>query len=126
MRMIEKVARAGQLTSRQLEELEDYDKEYTRHFRTMASKPQAAMGAQRSGAVLGAMTGGTLANLIARGSKYTRRHKGIATALGVLGGALATGSAGMVAQKSKRQAAKMYPYEGESIKKLRASYQKKK
>lgn len=125
MIMIEKIARAGQLTSRELEHLEDYDRKSTKHFRSMASKPQSALAAQRSGAVLGATSGGTLANLLARGSKYTRRHKGIATALGVVGGALATGSAGMMAQKSKRQAAKMFPGEKESIKQLRASYKKK-
>ena len=118
-----KIARAGQLTPAQLNELEDYDKKSVKHFRSMASKPQAALAAQRSGAILGAMSGGTLANLLARGSKYTRRHKGIATALGVLGGGLATGGAGMMAQKSKRQAAKMFPYE-DSIGELRASYKK--
>ncbi len=109
MMMIEKVAK---LSKEELDELNEYDRKNVPRFRRMASRPQAALGSQRAQAALGAMSGGTLANLIARGSKYTRKYKGLATLAGVAGGAAAAGGAGMMAQKSKGEAAKMFPYEG--------------
>lgn len=108
MRTIEKLA---QLTRKELEESAKAEKEYTQQFRRAATRPQAALGAQRAQVLLGAMGGGTIANLLARGSRYARRHKGKLSALGAIAGALGTGASGMMPVMSKRQAAKEFPYE---------------
>lgn len=105
MRMIEKLA---QLTRKEVEEAEKGEKKQTEHFRTMARRPQAALGSQRAQAVLGALGGGTLAHALARKAKGARIPLAI---LGAMGGGMAAGGAGMIPTLSRREAAKKFPYE---------------
>ncbi len=103
MLMIEKLA---QLTRKELQESAGADKKYTKHFRRMTSRPQSALGSQRAQVTLGALGGGTLGATLAG-----KRYKIPAAILSAIGGALATGAAGMKHVVSKKKAAKEFPYE---------------